>query len=51
MDNFRLDHEMHGKIEIVRIIGALDVETFLRLEKFLNTLFQQQHFNVLLDCK
>jgi len=51
MDEFRLDHELHGKIEIVRITGSLDVETFLRLEKFLNTLFQQQHFQVLLDCK
>ena len=51
MNNFQLDHELHGKIEIVRITGSLDVETFLQLERFLNTLFQQQHYNVLLDCK
>ena len=51
MNNFQLDHELHGKIEIVRITGSLDVETFLQLERFLNTLFQQQHFNVLIDCK
>ena len=51
MNDFRLDHEMRGAIKVVRISGSLDIETFLRLEKFLNTLFLQQHFNVLLDCK
>ena len=51
MDDFRLDHKLHGKIEVVRVTGSLDMETFLRLEKFLNTLFLQQHFNVLIDCK
>ena len=51
MNNFQLDHELHGKIEVVRITGSLDVETFLQLERFLNTLFHLQHFNVLLDCK
>ena len=51
MDDFRLDHKLHGKIEVVRVTGSLDMETFLRLEKFLNTLFLQQHFKVLIDCK
>ena len=51
MNDFRLDHEMRGLIKVVKVTGSLDMETFLRLEKFLNTLFQQQHFNVLLDCK
>jgi len=51
MNDFRLDHEMRGLIKVVKVTGSLDMETFLRLEKFLNTLFQQQHFNVLIDCK
>jgi len=51
MNVFRLTHEMHGVIELVRVTGSLDMDTFPRLEKFITTEFQHKHFAVLLDCR
>ena len=51
MKDFRIDHEMRGAVEIVRLTGSLDMYSFPRLETQLTTLFQQGHFAVLLDCR
>ena len=51
MKDFRIDHEMRGPIEVVRLAGSLDMYSFPRLETQLTQLFQQKHYSVLLDCK
>ena len=51
MKDFRIDHEMRGPIEFVRLTGSLDMYSFPRLETQLTQLFQQAHYSVLLDCK
>src|SRR6266478_4491317 len=51
MKDFRIDQEIHGAVSLVRLAGSLDMYSFPRLETQLNTLFQQGHNAILLDCK
>lgn len=51
MNNFQLTHEKHGFIEVVHMAGALDMNSFSRVEDFCTKEFQQRHYAVLLDCK
>lgn len=50
MKDFRLDIQIHGGIQIIRLTGSLDMYSFHRLEAQLNTFFQQGQCAILLDC-
>ena len=51
MKDFRIEREERGAIQLVRLSGSLDMYSFPRLETQLNTLFQQGHYCVVLDCR
>ena len=51
MNDFRIEQEFRGTVGVVRLTGALDMYSLPRLGTQLSALFQQQHFNVLLDCE
>lgn len=51
MKDFRIDTETRGPVHVVRLTGSLDMYSFPRLETQLNTLIQQGHYAILLDCK
>jgi anti-sigma B factor antagonist len=51
MKDFRIEREARGNIQLIRLTGSLDMYSFPRLETQINTLFQQNQFAVLLDCR
>ena len=50
MKEFRIEKETKGPIEVVRISGSLDMYSFPRLETQLQTLFQQGHYQLVIEC-
>lgn len=50
MKEFRIDQQTRGDVELIQISGSLDMYSFPRLETQLNTLFQQGHYRVIIDC-
>jgi anti-sigma B factor antagonist len=50
MKDFRIEREERGSVQLVRLSGSLDMYSFPRLEMQLNTLFQQGHYCIVLDC-
>jgi anti-sigma B factor antagonist len=50
MKDFRIEQEPKGTVQVIRLHGSLDMYSFPRLETQLQTLFQQKHHCVLLDC-
>ena len=51
MKDFRIEREARGNVQLIRLTGSLDMYSFPRLETQINTLFQQNQFAVLLDCR
>ena len=51
MKDFRIERETRGEVEVIRLTGSLDMYSFPRLETQINTLFQENRFAVLLDCR
>ena len=51
MKDFRIERESRGTVQLIRLGGSLDMYSFPRLEAQLNTLFQQGHYCVVLDCR
>jgi len=51
MKDFRIDHETRDQVQLVRLTGSLDMYSFPRLELQLNTLLQQGHHAILLNCQ
>src|SRR2546425_532656 len=49
MKDFRIEQEARGAVQLVRLTGSLDMYSFPRLESHLHTLFQQGHYNLVLD--
>ncbi len=50
MKDFRIEKETEGTVEVLRLSGSLDMYSFTRLETQINTLFQQGHYRVVLEC-
>jgi anti-sigma B factor antagonist len=50
MKDFRIERETRGKVELLRLSGSLDMYSFPRLETQINSLFEEQHYALLLDC-
>ncbi len=50
MKEFRIDREVRGTADIVRLTGSLDMYSFPRLEAQVNALFQQGRYHIVLDC-
>ena|SRR6267142_473397 len=51
MKDFRIERDARGDVQVVRLTGSLDMYSFPRLETQINTLFQQNQYAVLLDCR
>jgi anti-sigma B factor antagonist len=51
MKDFRIDREPRGSVQLIRLSGSLDMYSFPRLEEQLNTIFQEKHYYVVLDCR
>ena len=51
MKDFRIERVPRDKIQLIRLSGSLDMYSFPRLETQINTLFQQNQFAILLDCR
>jgi anti-sigma B factor antagonist len=51
MKDFRIDRDTRGDVEVIRLTGSLDMYSFPRLETQINTLFQENRFALLLDCR
>ncbi|GEM_PF-6661702 len=45
----RITEEQHGKTRILRLIGSLDVQTWLFLKQEIDSLLEKLHFHLLLD--
>ena len=50
MKEFRIDAELRGVVQLIRLSGSLDMFSFPRLEAQLNAFFQQGRYYVVLDC-
>lgn len=50
MKPFQLRHETRGAVQLVRLSGALDMQSFSRLESQFKTFSQRSQHRVLLDC-
>jgi anti-sigma B factor antagonist len=51
MKDFRIDQELRGPVQLIRLSGSLDMYSFPRLEGQLNALFQEGRYYVVLDCR
>ncbi|HTS16771.1 MAG TPA: STAS domain-containing protein [Verrucomicrobiae bacterium] len=51
MKDFRVAAEAHGPVELIRLVGSLDMFSFPRLEAQLNELFQRGRYFLVLDCQ
>ena len=51
MKDFRIDQESRGPVQLIRLVGSLDMYSFPRLESQLNALFQQGRYSLVLDCR
>jgi anti-sigma B factor antagonist len=51
MKDFRIERDTRGDVEVIRLTGSLDMYSFPRLETQISTLFQENHFALLLDCR
>lgn len=45
-----ISHEQYGAIDILRFDGALDAQSFTRLESAFNKLLAEHRFRIVLDC-
>ena len=50
MKDLRIDQELRGSVQIVRLSGSLDMYSFPRLEGHLHALFHEGQYYVVLDC-
>ena len=51
MKDFRIERDARGDVQVIRLTGSLDMYSFPRLETQISTLFQQNQYAVLLDCR
>jgi len=51
MKDFRIERDTRGDVQVIRLTGSLDMYSFPRLETQISTLFQQNQYAVLLDCR
>ena len=51
MKDFRIERDARGDIQVVRLTGSLDMYSFPRLETQISTLFQENLYSILLDCR
>ncbi len=51
MKDFRIERETRGNVELLRLSGSLDMYSFPRLETQISSLFEQQRYALLLDCR
>jgi anti-sigma B factor antagonist len=51
MKDFRIERDTRGDIQVVRLTGSLDMYSFPRLETQISTIFQENLYSVLLDCR
>ena len=51
MKDFRIERELRGTVQLIRLSGSLDMYSFPRLEAQLTALFQQGHHCIVLDCR
>jgi anti-sigma B factor antagonist len=51
MKDFQIEKESRGSVQIVRLVGSLDMYSFPRLETQLNAMFDQGQYCIVLDCQ
>ena len=51
MKDFQIERETRGQVEFIKLSGSLDMYSFPRLETQLHSLFKQDQYSVVLDCR
>lgn len=51
MRDFHIEREHRGSVYLLRLVGALDMYSYARLDEQVHQLFNQNHPQTILDCQ